>query len=335
MSNDSVIITGMGHEYPQFELDNQFFENLEIETSAQWIEERTGIKKRQSVLSPQTIQGLRSQEISHADLRSRGLIPGMESLVSQSWQQAVARSGSDTDPVWVVSGSSVPDYHIPSQANIIAAKLNLNGACLDVNTACSSFISNLAVCRGLAATNGAFNAAVFNVERYTTCLDYKDRNSCVLFGDGSACAILAKGEGLAGLKIVDVLVRSNSQGFENVQIPVGGYFSQHGARVQKFAISKTCEVSQDILARNQLTSQDLNYFIGHQANYRMLSEVCRKLQISPDRHLYNVDVRGNQGAAGAPCVLSLNWEKFKKGDRILVSVVGSGLTWGSALLECV
>ena len=334
MSIDHIVITSMGHEHPEFEISNTFFEELNIASEAQWVEERTGIKKRFSVLSPETIKKLSCESISPMQLRELGLVPGIDQMVSRSWEQLVKRRQEQIDPSWVICGTSVPDFYIPANANLIAAKLNLTGSALDVNTACSSFITNLTVARSLMSSNEKMNsAAIFNVERYTTCLNYNDRRSCVLFGDGSACTVLEKGRDKRGLKIIDTLVKSNSQGCGYVTIPAGGFFDQNGARVQKFAISKTCEISSEILNRNGLSTSDIDYFVGHQANLRMLVAACSKLEISEDKHLFNVDEFGNQGAAGAPVVLSSNWEKFKPGQLILVSVVGSGLTWGGALME--
>ncbi|NRA45042.1 MAG: ketoacyl-ACP synthase III [Oligoflexales bacterium] len=334
MDNDPVVIVGMGHEHPPYKIDNYFFESLDIDSSAQWVEDRTGIKSRYSVLSPDIIRKLRFGEATVAQLRKEGSIPGIETMVEGPWNQALSRSqavGSAVD--LVICGTSIPDYLIPANANVIAAKLNLSCTAFDAQSACSSFVTNLSIAKAMLKDGAARKIGVFNAERYSTYLDFSDRRSCVLFGDGAACAILSREASASGLAVEDVVLHSDPSGFDAVTIPVDGVFKQNGARVQKFAVTKTCEVVDEIMARNSLRSQDVKYFIGHQANFRMLLSASTRLGFTENQHLYNVDTHGNQGAAGAPIVLSSHWDQFEVGDRIVLAVVGSGLTWGAALLR--
>ncbi|MCB9229519.1 MAG: ketoacyl-ACP synthase III [Deltaproteobacteria bacterium] len=332
---EDIYITAMGHQYPEHELDNEFFEQLDIGSSASWVEERTGIQRRHSVLSRDQIQNLRYAQTSVDAMRKNGDVPSASSIVDASWDMLKDRDGcNNIRPDIVICGTSVPDDYIPAQASLIADKLKLTGACFDVNSACSSFVTNLSVATAMLKSGVGTSAAIFNVERYTLCLDYTDRKSCVLFGDGAAASLLRRGQrGIRGFRILDTMIRSDPTGSALVRIPVAGLFSQQGARVQKFAVSKTCEVSEEMLQKHALSVSDLDYFIGHQANLRMLTSACQKLGIPDSRHLFNVDKRGNQGAAGAPAVLSSNWHRFRDGELLLVAVVGSGLTWGAALLE--
>ena len=331
--DEHVIITGMGHQHPSTYLDNEFFESLEIGSSAQWVEDRTGIKGRYSVLSLDHIRQLKSQSTSFSELRKQNQIPDLCSLLEESWSLTQTRDGESLSPDILICGTSVPDYQIPAQASLVAKKLKISPACFDVNSACSSFVTDLSVAKGMMQDTRVQSAAIFNVERYTTCLDYSDRRNCVLFGDGSASAMLRKGKNLKGFRVVDTILHSDPAGSELVQIPMNGYFFQNGARVQKFAISRTCEVTEEIIGQNGMKIEDVSFFVGHQANLRMLTSACSKLGLEEKQHLFNVDSHGNQGAAGAPAVLSMNWDQFKDGDNVVVSVVGSGLTWGSALLR--
>ena len=333
MDNDPVVIVGMGHEHPPYKIDNYFFESLDIESSAQWVEDRTGIKSRYSVLSPELIKQLRNKTVSVSSLRKEGLIPGIETMVEGSWKQALERSSSPASATdLLICGTSIPDYLIPANASVIAAKLKLHCTAFDAHSACSSFVTNLSIAKGLLRDGGARQVGIFNAERYSTYLDFSDRRSCVLFGDGAACAVLAKGSS-PGLEVEDVILHSDPSGFDAVTIPVDGVFNQNGARVQKFAVSKTCDIVDEILTKNSLSTQDIKYFIGHQANFRMLMSASTRLGFTKNQHLYNVDTHGNQGAAGAPIVLSTHWDQFAIGDRIVLAVVGSGLTWGAALLK--
>jgi 3-oxoacyl-[acyl-carrier-protein] synthase-3 len=235
----------------------------------------------------------------------------------------------------LICGTSIPDFYIPANASTIAKKLDLTCVSLDVNSACSSFITDLAAAKGFFSFEEYNSIAIFNPERYMMNLDYSDRKSCVLFGDGSACAILVKTNDthVQGLELLDIVLHSDPSGADQVIIPADGHFYQNGHAVQKFAISKSYAVTKEILDRNQLSCEKLSYFIGHQANLRMLQSLATKLGLTPEQHLTNVEQFGNQGAAGAPCVLSANWNLFKSGDLILVAVVGSGLTWGAALFR--
>lgn len=334
MDNDPAVIVGMGHDHPPYRIENDFFDRLDIGSSSQWVYDRTGIKSRYSVLSPEVIIKMRNGQ-SVASLREQGLIPGIATMIEKPWKQAMERANKQVKPDLdlLICGTSIPDYLIPANANVIAAKLKLNCTSFDAQSACSSFVTNLMIAKNMIRAGDADQVGIFNIERYSICLDFTDRRSCVLFGDGAACAVLAKGPGLSGLEIEDVILHSDPSGYDAVTIPVDGLFKQNGARVQKFAVSKTCEIVEEIFSKNSLQVSDIKYFIGHQANFRMLMSATTRLGFTANQHLYNVDTHGNQGAAGAPAVLSTSWQQLEKGDRIVVAVVGSGLTWGAALLK--
>ena len=232
----------------------------------------------------------------------------------------------------LVCGTSVPDWCIPANACVIADRIGLAGVAVDLNSACSSFIVDLHFARQMLLGGTVAKILVCNPERYSLRLNYNDRSSCMLFGDGSACAVL-KSEANSGLEIIDTEVYSLPADYSKVVIPDEGKFLQQGKAVQKFAITRTIEATRKILQRNSYTISDISYFIGHQANKRMLDSVVGKLGLTANQHLSNVVEFGNQGAAGAPIVLAQNWQRFRVDDLIVVTVVGSGLTWGSALLR--
>lgn len=332
-SEPRLVVTGVGHWFPETVLDNAFFDSLDIGSDAKWIEDRVGIRERRSVLAREDIVRLRRGEITRAELVKEGRLMTMASMSKAPWAQAIDRAGEVPNIDLVIAGTSVPDWDIPANACSIAGSLGIQAAGFDVNSACSTFVVNLHAARGLLRSRAANCAAIFNAERYTTRVDYADRASCVLFGDSAACAILDTASGARGLELIDTVVHSDPGGYEHVRLPDGGVFSQNGAAVQKFAVTKTVAVTHEIIERNNLRLDELAYFIGHQANFRMLTSACEKNGIRPDQHLYNVDVRGNQGATGAPTVLSTHWDRYRPGDHIVVAVVGSGLTWGAALFR--
>lgn len=344
-----VMIQALGHGHPENVIRNEFFDQLDIDSATDWIIDRIGIHQRRSVLSPEDILGLRTGQLTRDDLFRAGRIQTIGFLAEPAWTLLLKRAqdlGYPVMPDLVIAGTSVPDWDIPANACSIASHLGLECASFDVNSACSSFVVNLHVARSLIRSGAHHQIAIFNAERYSTRLNYADRSSCVLFGDGAAAALVQTMDswtpqegvvagGLRGFEILDTVVHSTPSGHRHVVIPVGGTFSQNGAVVQKFAVTKTVAVTQELLTKNHLQVSDLDYFVGHQANLRMLVSVAEKLHLRSEQHLYNVDQYGNQGGAGAPAVLSLNWTKFKPGDLVAVSVVGSGLTWGCALLRAI
>lgn len=322
---------------PEYDIPNSFFETLEIDTTAEWITARTGISARRTVLKPETITALRYDHTSIQALHEEEKLPTLATMGVSAWENLNERfpgeASVDTDVV--ICGTSVGDWEIPAAACPIAGTIGLKGTAFDTNSACSSFVVDLHVLRGLMAIGAHSRGAVFNVERYSSRLDYKDRASCILFGDGASVAtVAASEEPIPGsLEVVDTVTHSDSSGFDLVGIPMYRMFRQQGSAVQKFAVSRTVEVTKEIMERNELDPENVDYFIGHQANLRMLKSSIAKLGVAEHKHLYNVDTRGNQGGAGAPGVLSQNWEKYKPGDHIIVAVVGSGLTWAAALLK--
>jgi 3-oxoacyl-[acyl-carrier-protein] synthase-3 len=331
----ATYLHAMGHFHPENTLPNAFFNTLDIGSEGAWIEERTGIRSRRSVLMGEDIRALRHGSKTLAQLRAEGRIMSIAELSEKAWQVLIARYPDiDTSTIdTLICGTSIPDFDIPANASTIAARLGWSCLSFDANSACSSFVLDLHIARQMIATGSQKTMAIFNPERYSLRMDYTDRNSCILFGDGCSVAIVSNQARPGSLRVVDTLLYSDPSGFDLVKVPEGEPFIQNGKAVQKFAITRTIEVTEQILARNSLTPKDVKYFTGHQANLRMITSAADRLGIATDRHLHNVAELGNQGSAGAPSVLSMNWDLFEKGDLIALAVVGSGLTWGATLLE--
>lgn len=335
---DNIVITSMGHYHPENLIPNAFFESLDIGSDTQWVVERTGIESRASVLPEEQLRKLAENPDHIRTLRAEGGFESIGSMGAKAFAKLKSRLSAESQESLpaeldgIICGTSVPDYDIPANAATIADAIGVATTAFDVNSACSSFIVNLHTARGLLASGLHKSLALFQPERYSIRLDYRDKASCILFGDGCAASAVTRGA-TEGLEVLDTIVASDPQKFDTVKLPVDQCFSQNGKAVQKFAITRTIQVVQELLERNSLTSSDLSYFIGHQANLRMINSACDRLGLPPEKHLYNVDTLGNQGGAGAPCVLSMNWDKLRKGDTVAVAVVGSGLTWGGALLR--
>jgi 3-oxoacyl-[acyl-carrier-protein] synthase-3 len=330
-----VIISSMGHSHPKYVIPNSFFETLDIGTDANWISERTGILSRNSVLSPDQIIGLKTGKITSQQLHNEEALPTIRELAIKPWELLQQRHASSEklQPETVICGTSIPDFDIPANACSIAGHLGLEATSFDVNSACSSFVAGLHVANSLIKSEACQSAALFQIERYSTRMDFNDRRSCILFGDGSAASLVEADRGQPGFEVIDTILESSPAGFQNVKIPEGKCFTQNGSAVQKFAITKTIHITKKILERNKMSTNDIHHFVGHQANLRMLMTATTKLGFQSHQHLFNVDQFGNQGGAGAPCVLSQNWEKIKAGEYVLMAVVGAGLTWGATLLK--
>lgn len=332
-----LFVTAMGHHVPSNVLDNAFFDSLDIGSDAQWIEDRVGIRERRSVLRPEEIRALRFGEITRDDLFQAGRIMTFGQMGAKSWDLAMQRAGLRTEDLHadaVIGGTSVPDSDIPSHACYAARDSKLKtGYAYDTNSACSTFAVQLQTMRGAFAIGSAKTGAIFGAERYTTRVDYSDRKGCILFGDSAYAAWIESSPRGKCLEVIDTMIESSPEGADTIRMLDGKPFEQDGQAVQKFAILKTVSAAQAIMERNALKVSDVSWFVGHQANLRMLTSAAQRIGIAPERHLYNVDFHGNQGGAGAPVTLSQNWDRYRDGDVIVMSVVGSGLTWGSVLFR--
>lgn len=330
-----MYIYSMGHYWPETVIDNEFFGSLDIGSEANWITERVGITERRSVLSHEDIRNLRYGRVTREQLKEQGKIMSIAAMSEKSWDLARERAAIVMGSIdTVIGGTSVPDDDIPASGCTISAQIGMERVrAFDVNSACSTFVAQSHVMRGLIQSGMTKEGAIFCTERYTTRIDYADRRNCILFGDSSIAAAVSSTPRPGALKVIDTIVESAPSGWEHIHLPDSKTFHQNGAAVQKFAVTKTIAAAQDIMTRNGLTAKDANWFIGHQANYRMLTSAMEKLGVPDACHLFNVVNRGNQGACGAPSVLSQNWDKYKKDDYIVIAVVGAGLTWGSMLLQ--
>jgi 3-oxoacyl-[acyl-carrier-protein] synthase-3 len=255
-----MYIYSMGHYWPDTVLDNHFYSQLDIESDAQWIEDRVGIKTRRSVLSHESILDMRFGRATRQQLKDQGKIQTITDMSERSWQMARDRFPIVLDAIdTVIGGTSVPDDDIPSSACTIAAQIGMERVrAFDVTSACATFVVQCHVMRGLMKSGLTREGAIFCAERYTTRLDYSDRKNCILFGDGAVAASISADPKSGSLKVIDTMIESAPSGWEHIHMPDGRTFHQNGAAVQKFAVTKTIAAAQDILARNGLAAHDAN-----------------------------------------------------------------------------
>ncbi len=325
----SLNLLGLGHFNPENEITNQFLEDLDIGTNDEWILERTGIRSRRTTLPLDYIRETRNQD-PRAGVEA-ALMSNAE-MGARAAELALARAGlAPSDVGLLIGGGCAPNTASPAEACNIGAELGVATACLDINSACSSFIAGVYMLSMMDPAKLPPIVLLVTAEPMTGTVDYSDRSSAVLWGDGALAAVLStKEQGRATL--LGQSLTSDPVGREKVVIPRLGHFRQEGRTVQTFAIRKTSDLLRS--TREEYETDDRNFhFVGHQANLRMLDSVCRRCEIPDDRHHSNCELFGNTGGASSGSVISQAWDKWTPRDDICVVGVGSGLTWGGYLMR--
>lgn len=327
-----MFLHSVGHFHPENVITNAFLEELGIETTASWILERVGIHQRHTVLPLDYIRQTKNRDVRGAV--EAQLYTNAETGLRAA-QMALSRAGlKSQDLGMVVAGGCSPDECIPAAACRVAEALGVEAPALDISAACSSFGAQLHFLAGMRPERLPDYVLLVSAENSTRVVDYSDRSSCILWGDATSAAIVSPR--IPGpWRIEHTLLRGDASGADKVKVPRLGHFTQQGSAVQAFAIKKATETFTD-LARHfveQGGQRETLGFIGHQANLRMLESVERRVEVPSALHFYNVDRRGNCGAAGAPSVLSEQWDNPALPSSLAVAVVGSGLTWAGTLLS--
>lgn len=322
-----IYLHGIGHFHPENVITNRFISDLDIGSDETWIMERVGISSRFTSLDLSYIRDTKNHDPRgawEASLYSR------QELGAKAASMAMERAGVKAEDIGlVISGTSTPEHTIPAEAACIAAGLGIQATCFDMNSACSTFLVQLSVLNTMKAEKTPPYILVVQPENYTHVVDYSDRNTAPLFGDGASAAVVSLT--VESDKVFSHLnFDSIPMDWNKVRIPKLGHFTQQGQAVQGFAI-RTATRSLKHLQKESGREDSLT-FIGHQANALMLDHVRERCGISPDRHWHNVVYHGNTGGASAPSVLSQNWDRLQAGERVGMVVVGAGLTWAEALL---
>lgn len=324
-----IYIHGIGHFHPENVIDNQFLEDLKIDTNNEWIMDRVGIAERRTLLPLSYIKETYNKNPLLAEVHAQ--YSNAETAVKAA-EMALARANlSPKDIGMVIAGGSFPQYSTPAQACMIAAQLGINAYAFDVNSGSSTFVAQMHLINLMQAELLPKYILLVIPDNTTRAVDFSDRRTAVLWGDCTAAIVVSKTV-KSSWRITDTTMTSNTLEWDKIKIPTGGHICQDGPSVQKFAIKKTSELITTLREKNNISAQK-HYFISHQANLMMLNSVCAKAGISENNHLYNVDKFGNCAAAGAPSVFSQNWQRFKAGDTILFAVVGAGLSWGGLIVQ--
>lgn len=321
-------ITATGCCYPDEIIANSYFEKI-LDTSDQWIVERTGIHERRRVAKGQTLTDL-AAAASREALTSRGMNP------------------DDID--CIIVGTTTPDTWFPSAACILQEKLGATKAwCFDLPAACSSYLYALSVAVQYINTGRHERILVVGGDVMSSILNYEDRASCILFGDGAA-ATLVEAIPRDGTGIFDMLLKSDGRGGSFLRMPAGGSqfpaspetiakkmhaVHQEGKSVFKTAVPEMANVSLELLARNNLSVADLALFVPHQANLRILEACAKRMELDFAKVMINIDKYANTTGATIPSCLhqARTAGRIKKGDLVQLSTFGAGFTWGSMLLR--
>jgi 3-oxoacyl-[acyl-carrier-protein] synthase-3 len=324
MKRPIASIVGTGRGLPAAVMTNFDFAKIGIETTDEWITERTGIKERHILKG----EGLGTSHMAAEAVR--GLL-----------QKANTRP-EDVD--LLICATTTPDMQFPSTANLVCDMVGIkNVGSFDVQAACSGFLYSLSIAAQFVASGAAKKIVVVGADKMSSIIDYKDRATCVLFGDGAGAVLIEAQQN--GYGIMDTLIRSDGSGMIHLHQKAGGsrmpattetvakrlhYVHQEGAAVYKFAIAKMAEVAGEIMSRNNLRGEMIDWLVPHQANKRIIESTAERMGMPMDRVMMTIHKFGNTTNATIPLCLWDYEAQLKPGKRLVLAAFGGGFTWAGA-----
>jgi 3-oxoacyl-[acyl-carrier-protein] synthase III len=318
-----AVVRGVGHYLPDRVVPNAEFESI-IETSDEWIRSRSGIERRHFAADGQMTSDLATRA-ARAALADAGLEPG------------------DIDAIIVAT--STPDLTFPAVATMVQAALGLTtGFAFDVQAVCAGFVYAMANANALVFSGQANRVLVIGAETFSRLMNWKDRSTCVLFGDGAGAVVLERTEGTGSTDDRGILATDlNSDGrYRDILYVDGGtstgttgHLIMEGKEVFRHAIEKLAETAHSALDKAGLTAEDVDWIVPHQANIRIIEGTAKRMQVPMDRVVVTVQDHGNTSAASIPLALSVGKARgqIKPGDLIVTEAIGGGLAWGSVVLR--
>jgi 3-oxoacyl-[acyl-carrier-protein] synthase-3 len=322
----SAVITGVGGFVPDTILSNSDLEKM-VETNSEWIVSRTGIKERRILTDP-------------TQATSDMAVAAVKNLL-----ETANISAAEID--CIIIATSTPDHLLLSTASIVCDKVGLSNAwATDVNAACSGFLYAFTLGASLVESNRYKKVIVVGADQNSAIINYKDRNTCILFGDGAGAVLLEPTTEDIGM--IDSVFKTDGHGREHLLVPGGGskipataesveqnkhFIFQDGRVVFKAAIKGMTEACTDILKRNDMVINNINWLIPHQANYRIIHAVGDNLGLPADRVKINIERYGNTTAATIPLVLWDFKNDFKYNDNMILTAFGAGFSWGATYLK--
>lgn len=326
MSKIRAAITAVNGYVPDYVLTNKELETA-VDTNDEWIVSRTGIKERRI---------LKGEGKATSDLA----VPAIQGLLEK-------RGITAKDIELIIVCTSTPDMMFPATANIIAHKIGATNAWgYDLQAACSGFLFGLTTASQFIESGKHSKVLVVGADKMSSIVNYQDRNTCILFGDGCGCVLLEPDT--TGYGLQDSILKTDGAGAEYLNLKGGGslnpashatvdaqmhYAYQEGRTVFKFAVTNMADVVAEIMEKNQLTSEDINWLTPHQANKRIIDATAERAGLPEEKVMVNIQKYGNTTSATIPLCL-WEWEsQLKKGDNIIMAAFGGGFTWGATYIK--
>lgn len=326
MAKKRAVIKGVNGYVPEYILNNEELSKM-VDTSDEWIMTRIGIKTRHI-------------------LKEKG--KGTSDIAVNAVKGLLEKTNTHPDDIdMVICATVTPDHQFPATANIIADKIGIKNAFhFDIAAGCSGFLYAMATATQYVENGFSKKVLVIGAEKMSTIVDYTDRATCPIFGDGAGAVLLEPSD--EDLGVIDMILQSDGVGRHHLHQKAGGsvkpashesvdarehYIYQEGQAVFKWAVSKMADVSVEIMKRNGITPETLAWFVPHQANLRIIDATAKRMGISPDQVMINIQKYGNTTAATLPLCLWDYESQLRKGDNIILSTFGAGFTWGAIYLK--
>ena len=325
-SRITAAITAVGAFLPEYRLTNAELEKM-VETNDEWIKSRTGVEERRI---------LKGENLGTSDM-------GAPAVLDLCKKRGIDPSEIDC----LICCTVTPDMFFPATANIICDKIGaINAFGFDLAAACSGFLYGLTTGAAFIESGRYKKVVVIGADKMSAIVDYSDRTTCILFGDAAGCVLLEPDT--EGLGVLDSILRSDGSGGKYLHMKAGGslrpasfetvankdhFIYQEGQAVFKFAVVGMADVAYELMQRNNLKGEDIAWLVPHQANKRIIDATARRMDLSPEKVMLNINKYGNTTAATIPLCL-WEWEsRLKKGDLIVLAAFGGGFTWGATLVK--
>ena len=326
MSRMTAAITAVGSYVPEYVLTNKILETM-VDTNDEWITSRTGIKERRILKDPDK---------------------GTSFLAINAANDLLQKSNVDPAEIDLVIVATVtPDLPVAATAVYVATEIGATNAfAYDLQAACSGFLYGMSTAAAFIEAGKYKKVLVIGADKMSSIIDYTDRTTCIIFGDGAGAALFEPNE--EGLGMQDEILRSDGGGREFLKIAAGGsvlpataqtvadrqhFVHQDGKTVFKFAVSNMADISAKIMERNNLSNADVNWLVPHQANRRIIDATSSRMKLEDSKVLVNIERYGNTTSATLPLLLADFENQFKKGDNLIFASFGGGFTWGSIYLK--
>lgn len=326
MTKITAAITAVGKYVPDFVLSNKVLETM-VDTNDEWITSRTGIKERRILKDKDK---------------------GTSYLAIKAAQNLISKKGLDPKEIdLVLVGTTTPDLPVAATAVFVATQIGATNAfAYDLQAACSSFLFGLSTATAYIESGRYKKILLIGADKMSSIIDYTDRATCIIFGDGAGAALIEPNT--EGLGFQDEILKSDGVGREFLKIEAGGsllppseetvknkqhYVHQDGKTVFKYAVSGMADVSEQIMKRNNLTNNDIDWLAPHQANKRIIDATASRMNLSDEKVLVNIQKYGNTTSATLPLLLADFENQLKKGDNLILASFGGGFTWGAIYLK--